>query len=121
MAAVSPARANALLLGVMAFGLLLLMAASVRGSAASSAVAAVVGTTSQPVVAVERSLSGIIGDVIHFFGDIHADAVDSAKLRLEVTRLSGELSRAQSLSDENERLRRLLGMHEELTPKSIGA
>lgn len=121
MAAVSPARANALLLGVMAFGQLLLMAASVRGSVAASTVAAVVKTTSQPAVSAERSVSGIVRDVVHFFRDIHADAADAAKLRLEVTQLSGEVSQRQSLADENTRLRRLLGMHEELAPKSIGA
>ena len=121
MAAVSPARANALLLGVMTFGQLLLMAASVRGSAAASPAVAVVGAVSHPAVSAERSAAGIVQDVVHFFRDIHADDLDSAKLRLEATRLSGELSRAQSLSDENARLRKLLGMHEELIPKSIGA
>jgi rod shape-determining protein MreC len=121
MAAVSPARANALLLGVMTFGQLLLMAASVRGSAAASTVAAVVGTTSRPAVAAERSVAGIVQDVAHFFRDVRADDIESAKLRLEVTRLSGELSQRQSLADENARLRKLLGMHEELVPKSVGA
>jgi rod shape-determining protein MreC len=121
MAAVSPARANALLLGVMTFGQLLLMAASVRGSAAASTVAAVVGTTSQPAVAAERSVAGIVQDVVHFFRDVRADDIDSAKLRLEVTRLTGELSQRQALTDENARLRKLLGMHEELVPKSVGA
>src|SRR5580765_3712758 len=101
MAAVSPARANALLLGVMTFGQLLLMAASVRGSAAASTVAAVVGTTSRPAVAAERSVAGIVQDVAHFFRDVRADDIESAKLRLEVTRLSGELSQRQSLAEEN--------------------
>jgi rod shape-determining protein MreC len=121
MAAVSPARANALLLGVMTFGQLLLMAASIRGSMAASSVAAIAGTATQPAVAAERSLSGILQDVVHFFRDIHADGHDSARLRLEVTRLSGELTRTRQLAQENARLRNLLSMHDELTPKSIGA
>jgi rod shape-determining protein MreC len=121
MAAVSPARANALLLGVMSFGQLLLMAASVRGSVAASSVATIVGTASQPAVSAERSLSAIVQDVVHFFRDIHADGQDSVKLRLETARLSGELTRQKELVQENARLRNLLGMHDELTPKSIGA
>ncbi len=121
MAAVSPARANALLLGVMTFAQLLLMAASVRGSMAASAVAAVVGAASRPAVAPERSVSGILLDVVHFFRDVHADELENVKLKLEVTRLSGELERTRELAQENTRLRRLLGMHEYLAPKSIGA
>lgn len=121
MAAVSPARANALLLGVMAFAQLLLMAASVRGSMAASAVAAVVGAASRPVVAPERSVSGILVDVAHFFRDVHADEIENVRLKLEVTRVSGELERTRELLEENTRLRRLLGMHEDLAPKSIGA
>jgi rod shape-determining protein MreC len=121
MAAVSPARANALLLGVMTFAQLLLMAAGVRGGMAASAVAAVVGAASRPAVSAERSVSGILLDVVHFFRDVHADDIENVKLRLEVTRLSGELERTRELAQENTRLRRLLGMHEDLAPKSIGA
>ena len=121
MAAVSPARANALLLGVMAFAQLLLMAASVRGGMASPAVATVVGTASRPAVVPERTVSGILLDVVHFFRDVHADEVQNVKLKLEVTRLAGELARTSELAQENTRLRRLLGMHEDLAPKSIGA
>ena len=121
MAAVSPARANALLLGVMTFAQLLLMAASVRGGMAASAVAAVVGAASRPAVTPERTVSGILLDVVHFFRDVHADEIENVKLELEVTRLSGELERTRELAQENTRLRRLLGMHEDLAPKSIGA
>ncbi len=121
MAAVSSARANALLMGVMAFAQLLLMAASVRGSLVSGGAAGAVGAASEPVVRAERSISGVALDVVHFFRDIHADAVESAKLRLELTRLSSELDRVHDLAQENERLRELLGMHEDLVPKSIGA
>jgi len=121
MAAVSSARANALLLGVMTFAQLLLMAASVRGGMAASAVAAVVGVASRPAVTPERTVSGILLDVVHFFRDVHADEIENVKLELEVTRLSGELERTRELAQENTRLRRLLGMHEDLAPKSIGA
>jgi rod shape-determining protein MreC len=121
MAAVSPARANALLLGVMSFAQLLLMAASVRAGMASSVVSAVVGAASRPAVSAERSVSGIFVDVVHFFRDVHADTVENVKLRREVTRLSGEYERTRELAQENTRLRRLLGMREDLVPKSIGA
>jgi rod shape-determining protein MreC len=121
MAAVSPARANALLLGVMIFAQLLLMAAGVRGGMVVPAAAGAVGVASGPAVSMERSVSGIILDVAHFFRDIHADGVQSVLLRREVTRLSGELARTTELTQENVRLRQLLSMHEELAPKSIGA
>jgi rod shape-determining protein MreC len=121
MAAVSPARANALLLGVMAFAQLLLMAASVRGGMAAPAVAAVVGAASRLAVSPERTISGILLDVVHFFRDVHADETENVKLRLSVTRLAGELERTREFAQENMRLRRLLGMHEDLAPKSIGA
>ena len=121
MAAVSPARANTLLLGVMTFAQLLLMAANVRGGMAASMAVGVVGAASRPAVSAERSVSGILLDVVHFFRDLHADEVANVKLRLEVTRLSGELERTRELAEENSHLRRLLGMHEDLAPKSIGA
>jgi len=121
MAAVSPARANALLLGVMSFAQLLLIAASVRGGMAATGVAAVAGAASRPAASAGRSVSGILIDVAHFFRDVHADDVQNVTLRREVTRLSGELGRTRELTQENERLRRLLGMREDLAPKSIGA
>ena len=121
MAAVSPVRANTLLLAVMVFAQLLLMAGSVRGGIASSSVAGVAGTTSRPAARVERSLAGILAGVVHFFRDLNAGESENAVLRREVARLSGELSRTTELRQENERLRRLLGMREDLVPKSVGA
>jgi rod shape-determining protein MreC len=88
---------------------------------AASAVAAVAGAASRPAVVPERSLAGILLDVVHFFRDVHADEIDNVRLKLEVTKLSGELARTRELAEENTRLRRLLGMHEDLAPKSIGA
>lgn len=121
MAPVPPARANALLLGVMVFAQLLLMAASVRGGVAASAVAGVAGTASRPAVFAERSVSGTIMAVLHFFRDLNADETERVTLRREATRLSGELGRTKELAQENVRLRRLLGMREDLVPKSLGA
>ena len=121
MAAVSPARANALLLGVMIFGQLLLMAASVRGGMGAGTAAGAVGEASRPTVAAERSVSGIVLDVVHFFRDVHGDELQNVTLRLETARLSGELARTAELTQENARLRQLLGMRENLAPKSIGA
>jgi rod shape-determining protein MreC len=120
MAAVSPARANALLMGVMVFAELLLMAASVRGGIASSAVAGAAATVSRPAARTERSVADIVQGVAHFFRDINADEAEARGLRLENTRLLGEVARSRELKQENERLRRLLGMHEDLAPKSIG-
>ena len=92
MAAVSPARANALLLGVMTFGQLLLMAASVRGSHRGLAGGRGRGRRRpSPRWPPSDPSSGIVQDVVHFFRDIHADDVENARLRLEATRLSGEL------------------------------
>jgi rod shape-determining protein MreC len=121
MAAVSPARANAVLLGVMGFAQLLLMAASVRGSVVAGAAAGVAGRASTPAVVAERSLSGTVLAVVHFFRDLRADESANVALQREVTHLGGELDRARELAQENARLRRLLGMRDELVPKSIGA
>jgi rod shape-determining protein MreC len=121
MAAVSPARANALLLGVMVFAMLLLMAGSVRGDAAARAASEATGAVAQPVVGVERSVSGILLGVFHFFRDLNTDEAQARSLRLEVARLAAENARALELRQENERLRRLLGMREDMVPKSIGA
>jgi len=121
MAAVSPARANALLLGVMIFAELLLIAATARAGIAASTVQGGAGTASRPAARVERSLSDLLVGVVHFFRDINADESEARGLRLEATKLSGEVARARELAQENERLRRLLGMREDLAPRSIGA
>lgn len=121
MAAVSPARANAVLLGIMVFAQLLLIAGSVRGDAAASAAAAAAGTVSRPAVGFERGVSGIVLGVAHFFRDLNADETEATRLRLEAEKLSAELARSRELRAENERLRRLLGMREDLVPASIGA
>jgi rod shape-determining protein MreC len=121
MAAVSPARANALLLAVMGFAQLLLMAASVRGSVVAATVAGAAGQATRPAIVAERSLSGTLLAVVHFFRDLNATEVANTVLKREVTRLSGDLQRGREHALENERLRRLLGMKEELVPKSIGA
>lgn len=121
MAAVAPARANALLLGVMCFAQLLLMAASARESLVAGALAAAAGRATAPPVAVERSLSGTVLAVVHFFRDLSREATAEAVLRRQVTEQAGEIARAKELHQENERLRRLLGMRDELVPKSIGA
>ncbi|HEX4825213.1 MAG TPA: rod shape-determining protein MreC [Candidatus Polarisedimenticolaceae bacterium] len=121
MAAVSPVRANALLLGVMGFAQLLLMAASVRQSVVAGAVSGATGSAGRPAVAAERSLSGTLVAVVHFFGDLNSEEIANAALKREVTRLSGELTHGRAQAEENERLRRLLGMKDDLVPKSIGA
>lgn len=121
MAAVTPSRANAVLLGVMVFAQLLLMAGSVRGGAATSLVSDGTGAASRPVVASERSLLGVVSGVVHFFEDLNADEDERTRLRREATRLSGELARHKELDAENDRLRRLLGMREELAPHSLAA
>jgi len=121
VAAVSPSRANAVLLGVMAFGQLLLIAGNAREGLVTSTARGATGVVSRPVSAVERSISGVLVGFVHLFRDLHADEAERTKLQHEVTRLSGELDRRATLDAENERLRRLLGMREDLVPRSIGA
>jgi rod shape-determining protein MreC len=121
MAAVSPARTNALLMGVLVFAELLLVAASARGGRAAALAAGGAGSVSRPAVGVERPLATIAADVTHFLRDIHADEGEDRRLRLQNTTLQGEVARSRELRQENERLRRLLGMREDLAPKSIGA
>jgi rod shape-determining protein MreC len=105
----------------MSFAQLLLMAASVRGSAVAAAAAGASGRASAPAVLAERSLSGTVLAVVHFFRDLNAEETATVALRREVTALSGDLDRTRELAQENVRLRRLLGMREDLVPKSVGA
>jgi len=105
----------------MGFAQLLLMAASVRGSVVAGGISGAVGHATRPAVVAERSLSGTILAVVHFFGDLNAEEVANAALKREVTRLSGDVERGRERAEENDRLRRLLGMKEDLVPKSIGA
>jgi rod shape-determining protein MreC len=105
----------------MVFGQLLLIAGNAREGLVTSTARGATGAISRPVVAVERSLSGILVGFVHLFRDLHADETERVKLQQEVTRLSGELERRHALDVENDRLRRLLGMREDLAPRSIGA
>jgi rod shape-determining protein MreC len=105
----------------MAFAQLLLMAASVRGSLVAATVSGAAGQATRPALAAERTLSGTVLAVVHFFADLNAEELANASLKREVTRLSGELTHGREQAQENDRLRRLLGMKEDLVPKSIGA
>lgn len=105
----------------MAFGQLLLIAGNAREGLVTSTARGATGVVSRPVTAVERSISGVLVGFVHLFRDLHADEIERTKLQHEVTRLSGELDRRAMLDAENERLRRLLGMREDLVPRSIGA
>jgi rod shape-determining protein MreC len=105
----------------MCFAQLLLMAASARESVVAGALASAAGRATAPPVFVERSLSGTVLAVLHFFRDLGVEETSNVALRREVTRLSGDLARSKELAQENARLRRLLEMREDLVPKSIGA
>jgi rod shape-determining protein MreC len=105
----------------MVFGQLLLIAGSAREGLATSTAAGAAGVVSSPAAAVERTLAGNLLAFVHLFRDLNADESERTTLRREVARLSGELDRRKELEVENERLRRLLGMREDLAPRSIGA
>lgn len=121
MSGLTPTRQNALLLVALLFAQLLLMSASVRGAEGSSLLEGAVFRVSEPLVGVTHFVSGGFGGVGRRLRELGTARTENAALRGELDRLRDELARSQEASLENERLRRLLHMREELAPRSVGA
>lgn len=119
MAVKSTARFDGFLLAVLLFAQLLLMAGSVRHGGGASLLESGVGRATAPVVGVARTVSGGIGDAADAIREIRVAKEENVRLKTTVGRLEAELERARERLEENARLRRLLGMREELVPKSV--
>ena len=117
----NPTRSNALLLVLLLFGQLLMMAGSIKRSAGTTLLETAVGRVSEPVVGVARDAGGVASGSLSYFGELKNARADNGRLKAEVDRLRTELDRYREQSEQNRRLRRLLGMREDLAPRSVGA
>ena len=121
MPVMSTTRTNVILLIALLFGQLMLMSGSVREARETAALRGWVARLTAPVV----SLAGAIGSGLASLGggagDILAAHSRNLDLESEIERLRTELRLSRVASEENARLRKLLGMRENLVPRSIGA
>lgn len=117
----SQARIDLALLVILLFGQLLLMAGSLRGSEGDNALETGLVRASRPVVGVARVISGGFAGLFDSWEEIRTARRENVRLRSEVEREKGEIERYREQAIENRRLRRLLGMREDLAPKSIAA
>jgi rod shape-determining protein MreC len=121
MPAPSNTRQNVLLLVVLLFLQLLLMSGSVRGADGSTLLESWSIRLSSPVVGLARAIGGGVGSMVSAARELMSAHSRNASLESEVAELRSELRRSREASLENVRLRRLLGMREELGVNSIGA
>lgn len=121
MAGAGRSRVDALLLAVLLFAQLLLMASSVRNDTGASLFERGVSAVSHPVVAVTRTLGGGIGSVLGGLRETRTARQENVRLRAELERVRSDLDRFREQALENRRLRQLLGMKEDLVPRSVGA
>lgn len=119
MAVKSSARFDVLLLVVLLFAQLLVMAGSVRRGGGASLLESGMGRATAPVVGAARTVSGGIGSAVDAIREIRTARDENVRLKSEVARLGAELDRAREQVEENARLRRLMGMRDELVPRSV--
>lgn len=121
MSGLSPTRKNALLLVALLFGHLVLIANHGKGAAGTALLERGVMTATAPVVSIAGASGDQVAGVALRLAEIRTARAENDSLRREVERLRFEVGRHREASAENERLRRLLVMREELAPGSIGA
>jgi rod shape-determining protein MreC len=121
MRTASRSRIDALLLVALLFGQLLIMSASARNTEGASYLERGVTQASGPLIGVTRAVGGRVHGVLGWFREMRTARAENVRLREEVVRLRGEVDRTKEQANENRRLRRLLGMREDLVPRSIGA
>jgi rod shape-determining protein MreC len=121
MPAPSNTRQNVLLLVALLFVQLLLMSGSVKGTDGSTLLESWSIRLSSPVVALARAVGGGISGMASGIMDLLGAHSRNAALEAEIGELRAELRRARESSQENVRLRRLLGMREELGASAIAA
>ncbi len=114
-------RNNALLLVAMLFAQLVLMSSNVKRADGATLLERSVLRASGPVVDATRVVGGSVSGVLDRAQEIRTARIENASLRSEVRELREELGRYREQAMENERLRRLLEMREELAPRSLGA
>jgi rod shape-determining protein MreC len=121
MAGPARARTNLLLLAALLFGQLLLMSGSARNDAGTSLLESGLARVSRPVAGATRALSGGFAGFVGFWREVRTAREENVRLKADLGRTRGELDRSREQSLENQRLRRLLGMREDLAPRSAAA
>jgi rod shape-determining protein MreC len=76
---------------------------------------------SRPVAGATRALSGGVAGFFGFWRDVRTARDENIRLKAELGRTRVDLERFREQSLENQRLRRLLGMREDLAPRSVAA
>jgi rod shape-determining protein MreC len=115
------ARTNLLLLAALLFVQLLLMSGSARNDAGTSVLENGLARVSRPVVGATRVLSSGFAGFFGFWREVRTARGENVRLKAELGRVRAELERSREQSLENQRLRRLLGMREDLAPRSVAA
>jgi rod shape-determining protein MreC len=115
------ARANLLLLAVLLFGQLLLMSGSARDDAGVSSLEHGLARVSRPVSGATRALFSGVAGFMGFWRELGTAREENVRLKAELGRARADLERLREQSLENQRLRRLLGMREDLAPRSVAA
>ena len=115
------ARTNLVLLAALLFGQLLLMSGSARSDAGTSMLENALARVSRPVAGATRALSGGVAGFFGFWRDVRTARDENIRLKAELGRTRVDLERFREQSLENQRLRRLLGMREDLAPRSVAA
>lgn len=121
MPAPSPTRHNAVILLVLLALQLVLMSGSAKQTSGASMLETWVMRLSSPFVELARKAAGAVSGLTGGVGDLIVAHRRNAELEAELERLSDELVRHRESEPENRRLRRLLGMRQELAPRSIAA
>jgi len=121
MPALSTTRQNAIILVALLFLQLLLMSGSLRTADGTTVLESWLLRLSSPLTGAARLVGGGFGMLGTGMGNlIHAHSRNAA-LQSEVQRLRTELQSSRESALENARLRRLLGMREQLLPRSVAA
>ncbi len=121
MPALSHSRQNAAILLTLLVLQWFLMSDSARRHGGSPAVEGLVMRVSAPGVRAAHAVAGLVRGGVNGARNLLAAHVRNTALEVEVQQLRTELVRVREAEPENLRLRRLLGMREDLAPRSVAA
>jgi rod shape-determining protein MreC len=114
-------RQDAVILIVLLALQLFLMSDGAKRSGAASAIESFVMRVSSPCVVLAQAVAGGLRAGVSGARDLLAAHVRNTVLESEVQQLRSELVRYREAEPENRRLRKLLGMREEIAPRSVAA
>jgi rod shape-determining protein MreC len=121
MPVLSNNRTNVLILVVLLFGQLLLMSGSAKQVEGAGRAESLLMRVSSPIVGLAQAVGGGVRGAAGAVGDLWYARSRNTELEAELARLRGELALSREAELENIRLRQLLGMRDNLAPRSIGA